>query len=383
MRIDRKKVIRIALLLGCVGLCSCGTQRALGVLADASSSSVEDTSENQRRKVENVTFEYFDTSILAQNPLGRYNHTFSYDLGSAGAGLALPYPAFDLTNLNSPKAYDTHYALASVTFDYDSYSPQPVMLKSLNFVSFSTGENRSYFSYHDDGTLNERSFVNLTIANKRLFNTSIPFWFSWLPWINNDDLGHITWDIVSSSVWTPFEINDSNASYLLNAENFEAWSNASLCEWDNYFGSLAFPWSSSTHLPDFENVYVSDDPQYSFTIPSISPLYRNVGASLRAIINSGLVVWPAIYDNAVVQIAYQNGYDKGYSEGWNDGKIYGQNSVTSSSLAIMSLFSAIIDIPIQTLNGLSPLAIWNVPIISIILTLLFTCVVIWVVKKFI
>lgn len=88
---------------------------------------------------------------------------------------------------------------------------------------------------------------------------------------------------------------------------------------------------------------------------------------------------------------YTNGYNKGYAAGYQDinqGKIdqaY-QNGYTdgagSTSSHLTSLFGAVVGVPISLLNGLSPFVIWNIPIISIMVTFLFFGIALFIFKKF-
>lgn len=76
---------------------------------------------------------------------------------------------------------------------------------------------------------------------------------------------------------------------------------------------------------------------------------------------------------------YNSGFDAGYLAGYNDGV----ESASESGAIVSNLFGAVVSIPIAVLGGLTPLAIWNVPIISIIITLLMVAMLLWLVRKFI
>lgn len=89
---------------------------------------------------------------------------------------------------------------------------------------------------------------------------------------------------------------------------------------------------------------------------------------------------------------YTNGYNKGYVAGYHDinqGKIdqayqngY-QDGAGSTSSHLTSLFGAVVGVPISLLNGLSPFVIWNIPIISIMVTFLFFGIALFMLKKFV
>lgn len=93
------------------------------------------------------------------------------------------------------------------------------------------------------------------------------------------------------------------------------------------------------------------------------------------------------------QDAYRNGYGAGYRDGKNvvtdsayqqgktDGYTEAMDSIDAGGNAIMNLFGAVIGVPISLLNGLSPFVIWNVPIVSIMVSFLFFAVILYIVRK--
>lgn len=84
---------------------------------------------------------------------------------------------------------------------------------------------------------------------------------------------------------------------------------------------------------------------------------------------------------------YRDGYNEGiaagnaqgYARGYNDG----QASVTTESGTLLLLFGSIADVPIAVLEGLGGLVVWNTPIITIIISLMFVALIVWVIKRFI
>lgn len=85
----------------------------------------------------------------------------------------------------------------------------------------------------------------------------------------------------------------------------------------------------------------------------------------------------SVIDNIYQGKTYNQIFDSGESKGYNEG----QASVSSANSTIMGLFGAIANVPITILNGLFPVEILNVPIITIILTLLSVVLLIWMIKK--
>lgn len=74
------------------------------------------------------------------------------------------------------------------------------------------------------------------------------------------------------------------------------------------------------------------------------------------------------------QVSYQNGYNKGYNDG---------SSTLAPSTTIWALFAAIAGVPTEVLNGMSNLSIWNVSILSVLFTLVFLALILWIIRKFI
>lgn len=91
----------------------------------------------------------------------------------------------------------------------------------------------------------------------------------------------------------------------------------------------------------------------------------------------------AIYgQGSVIASAQSEGYsigrEAGYSEGYNVGYADGNEFDV-----VGGLFGAVVDVPLQVLHGLTPLVIWDTPIVGIILTFMFVGLMLWVVKRFI
>lgn len=85
--------------------------------------------------------------------------------------------------------------------------------------------------------------------------------------------------------------------------------------------------------------------------------------------------------------AYGEGYDAGLrvgdAAGYSRGYADGADAANQSMMVVPTLFGAIANVPIAIFGGMGDLAIWNVPIISIIFTFLFLALVLWLVRKFI
>ena len=78
--------------------------------------------------------------------------------------------------------------------------------------------------------------------------------------------------------------------------------------------------------------------------------------------------------------AYREKYNnKSYQQGYNDGR----SSVSDEGASITTLFTSIVGVPITILNGLGVLTVWDIPLISVLLSLMFAMLLLWLIKKLI
>ena len=101
--------------------------------------------------------------------------------------------------------------------------------------------------------------------------------------------------------------------------------------------------------------------------------------------DAGVAGAPAInagyaYDDGY-RAGWAVGYNKGKDDGYYSGRLIGQTEVSNVPAGIMTLFSAIANIPISVIGGFGELAVWDVPIISILATFIIICLFCWVLKK--
>lgn len=78
---------------------------------------------------------------------------------------------------------------------------------------------------------------------------------------------------------------------------------------------------------------------------------------------------------------YSEGYQDGKADGLTQGYREGQNSVSTEATAIMGLFGGIANVPIQILNGLAPMVIWNTPIVYIIVSLMMFALILTLIER--
>lgn len=185
--------------------------------------------------------------------------------------------------------------------------------------------------------------------------------------------------------------------------------------------NVAFPWSFAFLTPStgYFNLYEYGayvmgqyDDWLKFDVESISYTRRSKGVECNAYyVNNTSGPYPLllnvssadVLDKATPYLAnyfysaqedYQQGYRVGFEEGWKDGDESGYNrgyavgyqdgsDASATGSVVANLFGAVIGVPIGILNGFTPFVIWDVPIVSILITFLFAGIIIWVVKKFI
>lgn len=113
-------------------------------------------------------------------------------------------------------------------------------------------------------------------------------------------------------------------------------------------------------------------PDESAMLSRLEPLMINYFTNQGTPYNNGYTKGYADGERAVTDSAYQEGYNDGYAKAVED----------TDTAPMLGLFSAIVGVPIAVLNGLAPLAVWNISIISILITFVFIGLVLWIVRKF-
>lgn len=123
-----------------------------------------------------------------------------------------------------------------------------------------------------------------------------------------------------------------------------------------------------------------------FEIDTLNPNQVNCGGSWWHAYYEGYDNGTAMADDAAETArseGYNQGAQEGYSQGYANGYNAGEQAVDNAGEAVNNLFGAIVNIPVNVLNGLAGFTIWSVPLLSIIFSFLFLGVVIWIVRKFI
>lgn len=82
--------------------------------------------------------------------------------------------------------------------------------------------------------------------------------------------------------------------------------------------------------------------------------------------------------NTGKELGYKDGYKAGYDIGYSKGS----DTLTPFN-TITSLFGAVASVPTEILDGMADLSIWNTSILSVLFTLMFLALVLWIIRKFI
>ena len=111
---------------------------------------------------------------------------------------------------------------------------------------------------------------------------------------------------------------------------------------------------------------------------------RNVWKSIVIIIVIAVAISGVIkHCDKLEKESYDKGYKTGEKAGYDKGYAVGVQDGQSGTSAMFNLFGAVVSVPVNILNGLSPLVIWDTPVISIILTFVFIGVLLFIIKRFI
>lgn len=150
-------------------------------------------------------------------------------------------------------------------------------------------------------------------------------------------------------------------------------------------------------------VYYQDPRFLEYPAPDTGNDYKITTTYLKAYLKQYIVGWikqsaaPLIDNQPVFDQGKEQGYQEGYADGLSDGRTdgyddgfidgrnqgyrEGQNSVTTESTAINNLFASLVSVPINVLNGLMPMAVWNTPIVGIMITFMLLAMLMWLIRK--
>lgn len=189
--------------------------------------------------------------------------------------------------------------------------------------------------------------------------------------IANAYLSTTPYSPVSWATWSP------SSGYYYSIERSNMGVAADCLDYDKFsVGNTVFYHSANSADYIMTELVATTAGPYTFTL-SVSDLIswiRPYVASYVGISTNGYSEGYSDGRSVGDKEGYDRGYDVGYDAGINE---------TGPATTIMSLFGAIVSVPIDILNGLSPLVIWNVPIISILMTFLVIGLIIFIVKRFI
>lgn len=184
-------------------------------------------------------------------------------------------------------------------------------------------------------------------------------------------------------MWSSFSLPSNNSNYTLNCSGLYCFNQYYNSSYHN------ISWQTASWGVTYNNYPSSAVSYLRFQLDDVIACVNDYAGSAVDFI--GREFYQLGYDaypwEEVADDNYRDGYnegiaagrDQGYARGYNDG----QASVTTESGTLLLLFGSIADVPIAVLEGLGGLVIWNTPIISIIISLLFVALIVWVIKRFI
>lgn len=120
------------------------------------------------------------------------------------------------------------------------------------------------------------------------------------------------------------------------------------------------------------------------------PYYLTYDVSdMIAYIDTYLAPYVSIAEQDYSQ-GYWQGYEVGYADCEEDNRFawtqegYQQGLEAQGNATIMAnIFGSLVQVPIDVLNGLTPFVIWDVPLFSIILTIVVFTIIVFIIKRFI
>lgn len=82
-------------------------------------------------------------------------------------------------------------------------------------------------------------------------------------------------------------------------------------------------------------------------------------------------------------INYENGYNVGYENGYNVGYENGFQEINKSDLSsgFLGLFTSVVSVPINILNGLFSAEFFGIPIVGVLISFLLISIIIWLIKR--
>lgn len=217
-------------------------------------------------------------------------------------------------------------------------------------------------------------------------------------------LNNFTWGNWDGSSYSGIGYSMENAlsahtDYFLYA--YASLENYSLIEWG--FPVIRQYEGSDMRTTEPKAIWYQDPRFLEYPAPETSNDYKINITYLKAYLKQYIVGWikqsaaPLIDNQPVFDQGKEQGYQEGYADGLSDGRTdgyddgfidgrnqgyrEGQNSVTTESTAINNLFASLVSVPINVLNGLMPMAVWNTPIVGIMITFMLLAMLMWLIRK--
>lgn len=183
-----------------------------------------------------------------------------------------------------------------------------------------------------------------------------------------------------ASTTTSIVEKGANTIFAYNTATSSASSPTSALHFSYYPDVMNYTWASG------------ENEDMRLSVPSLKRTLEGILYNMGKQTDSPLVNGQAAYNQGWEQgyndglsdgrtDGYDDGFIDGRNQGYQTGYVAGQNSVTSESTAINNLFASLVSVPINVLNGLMPMAIWNTPIISIMITFMLLAMLMWLIRK--
>lgn len=251
----------------------------------------------------------------------------------------------DLSSLSGFEAYQSFDVYSGTTFTFT--------LDKTYYLSSVTADIDS-----DDNTFSVTSltFARFTDYNASTYKLSINYslfgFSSYMPLANE-------LHIVSRQVmgWNRVAVSNANLGWVSDTFNYV---------------------QSNRSYIDSQYATMNSGP-YNIVVNRVN-LYNTLSNMLSIYIRSNSDIYWDGYKDAS-ESAYDEGYDDGKRVGFDEGVVHGGEWTPVNAMS--GLFSVILSVPIDILNGFNGFIIWNTPVTALLISFAVMGILLWVIKRFI
>lgn len=296
------------------------------------------------------------------------------------------------------------------TTNYNSYitlnNNTYALTEHYNNIAFDEGDNLKglYFDNTQNSNISYDNSEQIIYSNENYTISITSYQYFWETM--ESDLGDIEgfkqYIPISDYYIYDFEISDisetlTNYKYHLLGRNTE-WGNG----WNFTFGrnyilfDKSYTQNTNTEVINYEDlsdfgikwiiecndsVYNNDKIQIwknsfdsnQYYDPTKTPEYIALNNNYNDIKNN--------YETLINEFeTYKSNYNE---ETYQQGYLNGQNSVSSQVSWLTTLFSAVIGVPIEILNGLNTFVVFNIPIVTLMISFLMLGIILYIIKRLI